>query len=355
VRLRGITKHKASRRARLLHHVYTWQRIIGESTFVLHDHKNAVLQGKIERTFMSKAPAPVIGSCVASQDVNVAQEHSQLDDFLRIQSHSTDSDDDTEAHKDHETGLRDIHLEDARTWSNTLYMDVYGIPEMWLSYVSQTTRVANIMDYLDETSVHPTRTFQECLKRKTTQLENRICALSAQYGNSEGSLPPRNNAGGSTTSKPSMASRAMLRAMTSALVILFYRRIRKVHPLILQAHVNDVITALKDFDLAHDVSRIVSPGTPWPAFIAGAEAMSVTARDWLMNWMQKGASQSAFNGFTTSQQVMLEVWEYRDRISKSMEKSSHSPSEQCSSGKKRKDVYSWVDVLREGNFWLMLY
>ncbi|XPS81319.1 hypothetical protein M3J07_013283 [Ascochyta lentis] len=355
VRLRGITKHKASRRARLLHHVYTWHRIIGESTFVLHDHKNTLLQGKIERTFRNKAPAPVIGSCGASQDVNTSQEHSQLDDFLRIQAHGADSEDDAEAHKDHETGLRDIHLEDARAWSNTLYMDVYGIPETWLSYVSQTTRVANIMDYLDETSIQPTRTFQECLQRKITQLENRICSLSAKYSSSRDSSPSRTDQGGSATPRPPTASRAMIRAMTSALVILFYRRIRKVHPFILQAHVNDVIAALKDFDLAHDVCDIKSPGTPWPAFIAGSEAISVTARDWLMSWMQKGASQSAFNGFTASQQVMREVWDHRDRVEKSTGKDPNSPSEQRTPGKKRKDVYSWVDVLREGNFWLMLY
>ncbi|KAF2628069.1 hypothetical protein BU25DRAFT_410190 [Macroventuria anomochaeta] len=355
VRLRGITKHKASRRARLLHHVYTWHRIIGESTFVLHDHKNALLQGKIERTFRNHAPAPVIGSCGTNQDANTSHEHSQLDDFLRIQSHGTDSEDDSEAHKDNETGLRDIHLEDARPWSNTLYMDIYGIPEIWLSYVSQTTRVANIMDYLDETSVQPTKTFQECLQRKTTQLENRICSLSAQYSSPGELSPPRDNQSGSMPPRPTMASRAMMRAMTSALVILFYRRIRKVHPFILQAHVNDVIAALKDFDLAHDVCDIESPGTPWPAFIAGSEAMSVTARDWLMSWMQKGAMQSACNGFTTSQQVMREVWDHRDRVDKNFEKDPNSPPEQRASYKKRKDVYSWVDVLREGNFWLMLY
>jgi arginine metabolism regulation protein II len=335
--------------------VYTWQRIIGESTFVLHDHKNALLQGKIERTFRNSGPAPVIGSCGATQDINASHEHSQLDDFLRIQSQGSESDDDAEAHKDHETGLRDIHLEDARLWTNTLYMDVYGIPEIWLSYVSQTTRVANIVDYLDETSVQPTRKFHECLQRKITQLENRICALSAQYSQSGNSSPPMNDPSQSVTPKPSTASRAMMRAMTSALVILFYRRIRKVHPFILQAHVNDVIAALKDFDLAHDACSMKSSGTPWPAFVAGSEAMSVSARDWLMSWMQKGASQSAFNGFTASQQVMREVWEHRDRVARSSEKDPYSPPEFRTSSKKRKDVYSWVDVLRDGSFWLMLY
>lgn len=197
--------------------------------------------------------------------------------------------------------------------------------------------------------------FQECLQKKITQLENGICSLSAQYSTSEEYAPPLNKQNESANVKPSVASRAMIRAMTSALVILFYRRIRKVHPFILQAHVNDVIAALKDFDLAHDVCDIKSPGTPWPAFIAGSEAMSMTARDWLMKWMQKGAAQSAFNGFTTSQHVMREVWDYRDRYAKNIDTDSSNPPELRAPAKKRKEVYSWVDVLREANSWLMLY
>jgi arginine metabolism regulation protein II len=305
--------------------------------------------------FRNHAPAPIRCSCRTDEEPDTSYKHLQLDDFLRIQSHGTDSDDDAEAYKDNETGLRDIHLEDTRAWSKTLYMDIYGIPEIWLSYVSQTTRVANVMDYLDETSVQPTRTFQQCLQRKATQLENGICSLSAQYSNAEGFSTQRDDQNGIMTSVSMTASRAMIRALTSALLILFYRRVRKAHPFILQAHVNNVIAALKDFDLARDVCDIKSPGTPWPAFIAGCEAMSPTARDWLLGWTQNGAMQSTFNGFSTSVQVMREVWFQRDSIDKKIEKDQRGSSEQPTPNRSRKDVYSWVDVLREGNFWPMLY
>ncbi|KAF3006673.1 hypothetical protein E8E13_008564 [Curvularia kusanoi] len=336
VRLRGMSTKKASRRARLLHHVYTWQRIVGESTFVLYDHKNASLQNKIERTLNNHASTPVIGSCGTNYD-----------------SCGTDSDDDVEAQKDPDTGLRDIHLEDVRLWPNTLYMDIYGIPEIWLSYVSQTTRIANIMDYLEETEIQPTKKFHDCLQRKTAQLENRICSLSAQYSATGQLSPSRDKQGESITLGAAKASRAMMRALVSALLILFYRRIRKVHPFILQAHVNDVISALKDFDLAHNESGVRSPGTPWPAFIAGSEAMSKPPRDWLMKWMQEGAAHSAFNGFTTAQQVMREVWKRRDVAARNTEGNTNSSSEKIAT--KKRGMYSWVDVLREGNFWLMLY
>jgi arginine metabolism regulation protein II len=302
--------------------------------------------------FRSHTPASVVHCCRGNRETS--HSHSQLDDFLRIQPHETNSDDDVDADKDDETGLHDIHLEDTRTWTNTLYMDIYGIPEIWLGYVSQITRVANIMDYLDETSMEPTRTFQQCLQKKTTQLENQICSLSAQHGRD---LPPLNdNQSGVKTPSSTMASRAMMRAMTTALLILFYRRVRKVHHFILQPHVNTVITALQEFDLAQDTLDIKSPGTPWPAFIAGSEAMSVTTRDWFAGWMQKGAMQSAFNGFSTAAQVMRKVWDHRDGINEAIETNSSESSQQQSSGKKKKkNVYSWVDVLREDNYWPMLY
>jgi arginine metabolism regulation protein II len=299
----------------------------------------------------SHTSASVIHCCGGNRETS--HRYSQLDDFLRIQPHEANSDDDVEANKDDETGLHDIHLEDTRTWTNTLYMDIYGIPEIWLGYVSQITRVANTMDYLDETSIEPTRTFQQCLQKKTTQLEDQICSLSAQHGRN---LSPLNgNQSGAKTPSSTMASRAMMRAMTTALLILFYRRVRKVHPFILQPHVNNVMTALEEFGLVQNILDIKSPGTPWPAFIAGSEAMSVTARDWFAGWMQKGAMQSAFNGFSTAAQVMRKVWDHRDGINEETETNMSGSSQQQSSGKKKKNVYSWFDVLREDNYWPMLY
>jgi arginine metabolism regulation protein II len=66
-----------------------------------------------------------------------------------------------------------------------------------------------------------------------------------------------------------------------------------------------------------------------------------------MGWMEKGASRAACNGFTASQKVMREVWEQRDVV-----RAIQDPESGISN---RGKVYSWVDVLREGKFWLMLY
>jgi arginine metabolism regulation protein II len=287
----------------------------------------------------------------SEQNTPVVEEYSQLDDFLRVEVHGTDSDPDAEASKDQEAGIRDIHLVDPRQWSKTLFMDIYGIPEVWLSLVSQTTRVANVIDLLEQTPTQAPRGFINSLQRRMNRLEHTICTFSAQQNSTlSQSLPqPNDNYLISATPK---ASLAMLRAMSSALVILFYRRVRKVHPFILQSHVDDVIKALEEFDLAQgdtDTESSIS-GTPWPAFIAGCEAISTPSRDRFIKWLRKGALHSAFNGFASSQQVMQQVWERRDIGNKASEESNmHIPSHN------KGDIYSWVDVLREENFWLMLY
>ncbi|KAF2123840.1 hypothetical protein P153DRAFT_361492 [Dothidotthia symphoricarpi CBS 119687] len=351
LRLRGLAKREVSRKVRLLHHVYTWLRIIGESTFILHDHHSSGLQGMIEKTFKSNYGAPSTLPLLEEQ-ITTGIECVQLDDFLRVKSYGTDCEDDVDTLKDQESGLRDIHLEDSRPWSNTLYMDIYGIPEIWLSLVSQTTRVANIVDFIGRASVNVPRTFTESLHRKITRLEHMICSFASQQSILMAPLPPHQgpHQSSTATSKSSPASRAMLRALISALVILFYRRIHNVHPWILQTHVNDVITALNDFDLMGDADSINTPGTPWPAFVAGCEAISSTSREWLMGWMQKGANQSTFNGYTSSQHVMRQVWERRDSAGKCGVLNSQTGSDSRSG-----EVYSWVDVLKERKLWLMLY
>lgn len=352
VRLRGLAKRQFSRRARLLHHVYTWLRIIGESTFILHDHQNSKLRAWIENPSKVNDDSRS-GQPVSEQEITEDLDHSQLDDFLRVESRGPGSDCDGDGAKDNELGYRDIHLEDSRPWSDTLYMDVYGIPEIWLSLVSQTTRVANIMDFLELTAEKAPRRFTASLQRKTTRLEHMICTFAAQHSSepetSSAPTEPLNEP--ESQSKLSSASRAMLRALSSGLVIFFYRRIRKVHPWILQGHVNDVMSALKDFDHAQDLNKEKKLGTPWPAYIAGCEAISSSSRNWYIDWLRKGAKQSAFNGFTAAQQVMQEVWERRDAT-----KASELQDLRSTSNVHRKNaVYSWVDVLREGKFWLMLY
>ena len=144
LRVKGLAKRDISRKCRLLHHVYSWIGIVGESTYVLHDYASY---------------GPVVGNMSALNQAHQLHgnrerrkesarsrlgPNARLDDFLRLEPHSSDSDLEIDELKDGD-GLRDIHLEDSRHWGDTMY-HIYGISETWLSLVSQTTRLANIMD-----------------------------------------------------------------------------------------------------------------------------------------------------------------------------------------------------------------
>lgn len=325
VRSRGLSKSSFSRRARLLHHLYTWLRIVGESTFVIHDYTNFDLVRRIE-TYVRNGMTG--DGRETSEHEQPPSHNTQLDDFLRPSRQDDESDTDTGAQKDPETGLRDIHLEDMRHYAQTMYSQVYGIPEQWLSLVSQTTRLANITDILEASKGLVNGKTMATLQRKISRLEQMICTFAADATES-----------------------TMLQAMNSAMVIFFYRRIRKVHPWILQSHVQTTINALKAFDKVLIERGLQGPGTPWPAFIAGCEASTGGDREFFESWLTEAGRQLCSESVAKSLEVMKEVWRRRDPAGKSSpsSKSPHFTNIRGGVG------CSWVDVLKEQKLWLVLF
>ncbi|KAJ1708029.1 hypothetical protein AFCA_008876 [Aspergillus flavus] len=329
MRLRGLSKREISRKARVLHHIYTWMRIVGESTYVLHDYNPSA-------SFIE-----ALNHCFQPREDMLEYDNSRrsgldarLDDFLLLQPRQSDSDLDIDAPKEREVALHDIHLEDSRRWADTLYSEIYGIPETWLSLVSQTTRLANVMDTLVVSG--GTKRFMnseawEALQRRATRLENMICSFNSDK--SKGSNT--DSAGG-----PARPHTHMLRALNTALVIFFYRRIRNVHPSILQSHVDEVIAALKDFDTALAQHKVPGPGTAWPAFMAGCEAMAPSKRDALLRWVEKGGAQCGFASFVVAKDVMTAVWKEQDGYFRFNRAGGPLPT--------------WMDILRQKKLWPML-
>ena len=343
-----------SRRARLLHHVYTWLRIVGESTFIIHDYANLALLPRIENYLQRSRNT----SSRATDDLNTpANNYGQLDDFLRVDTHETDSEPDFDEQKEHEAGIHDIHLQDMRQWSGTLYSQIYSIPETWLSFVSQTTRLANVIDVMNASNDEVTHSFSSSLRNKSARLETMICSLASKTADFHLSDLQSKSDGDGGTQTIAPPSEAMLRALNSALVIFFYRRIRDVHPWILQVHVNEVIEALKDFDrgIAQNPKyRRGTMGTPWPAFMAGCEAMTSSNRDWIVSWLEKRSSSPAA-GYRSCVKIMREVWLRREAATAAQdaEKGDHLSRKQ--SRKKADRKCTWIHILREHKCWPMLY
>lgn len=335
MRYRGLAKREVSRKSRLLHHMYTWLRILGESTYVLHDYTNVVQS--IPATLLTQ-PTTTIERVPQEQHSN--GQNSRLDDFLRVESHQSDSDLEIEVVKEPQASLRDIHLEDSRDNPNTMFNEIYGVSETWLSLLSQTTRLANRMEAMNAHSSGDRRV-TDLLWRRAGRLEDMICSFASSFS-------PRSTA-------PKVApNNHMHRALNSALVIFFYSRVRNVNPWVLQGYVDDVISALRSFDDAIIEKSWKGSGCVWPAFIAACVANTPARRDDLFHWIDKGSTLTGFHPYHDAKDLLQNVWNKRDNIQAS---NSTTSGERLMSTSSRtsQSSSSWVDVCRERKFWLMAF
>ncbi|KAJ6179436.1 hypothetical protein N7519_009897 [Penicillium mononematosum] len=323
LRLRGLSKTRISKKARLLHHVYTWLRIVGESTFVLHDYNLSAssLEALGSRFRLQHTPN--------SEQMANAEPNPRLDDFLRLETQNSDSDLNIDEPKDKTSGLHDIHLQDSRSYPETLYKQIYGIPETWLGLVSQTTRLANVLEtFRIAREAGQTMGLEawETLQRRSTRLENMICSFSLG----------RTRAGVLELHADSKPHGHMVEALNAALVIFFYRRIRKTHPAALQGHVDSVIAALQACSATLTQDDPTGPGTAWPLFIAGCEAMSTARREAVMSMLDKASSICGFAAFGTARNIITEVWRKQD---------------EHLTANRGEAMPSWVDVVKQGQIW----
>ncbi|KAK4940350.1 hypothetical protein LTR10_019566 [Elasticomyces elasticus] len=330
LRLRGLAKRNISRKARQLHHVYTWMRIIEESTYVLRNFQNVGASTTLGISRQS-AKEPRTDMSIAGRTETQYQPgpNPRLDDFLRFEASASEHEVEMTP-KDREVGLHDIHLEDSREFAETMYMELYGISETWLSLVSQTTRLANVMDSLSVNKDRRDVEFVELLERRKQRLENMVCSFAAMGRQTLERSTSSGNVG--TIDAP---RHDMVRALNAALVILFYRRIRKVNAWILQEHVDNVIRALKDFETSCQRATIEEPGSPWPAFLAGCEALYPAQREYLSGYLDRASAMTGFARLETARICMVEVWRRRDESADGGDK------------RMRDQVWTWEHVSKE--------
>lgn len=319
-RTRGFAKRIISRKTRILHHLYTWTRIVGESTYVLRDYEKCELTTAIKSDIVSSKKRRRGATQDEADNIGIGQ-GTKLDDFLRLDGFTSSS---QNKQKVHEDGLRDIHLEDPREFAETMYLQLYGVQEKWLKLVSQTTRLANVVDTVEAKKEKDTDLFKS-LERRKQRLEDMICSFSAKNSRTQP------EADGDV---PAQSPRAyMVRALDAALVIFFYRRVRNVNPWILQNHVDTVVQALKDFESSCKAHNFEGPGSPWPCFLAGSEAMSKDQREYFTGWFERAADLTGFSRFKSLLNCVQEVWKRRDGLE------SNRSSNMARS--------TWINVCRE--------
>lgn len=324
LRVRGLPKRSISQKARLLHHVYTWIRIVGESTFVLHENAPSRPFINVLRTSFPTSRSEGTEDCPATTN----DPNPRLDDFLRLEPRPSDNDLNIDEPKDQEAGLHDIHLQDSRNFSDTLYKQIYGLPEIWLSLLSQTTRLANVMNTFRiarQSGNDACLDAWEALQRRSVRLENMICSFSLHHA-----------CQGTAHEAATKAHEYMLQALESALVVFFYRRIQNIHPTALQGHVDNIIGAIGKFTKSLPNSEPTGPATVWPVFIAGCEAITSTRRETITKWLDNAESRSGLPAFTTAKNIMSELWIRQDEHLKT---------------KRGDPIPTWVDIVKQRQIW----
>lgn len=333
MRLRGLQDCRVSRDSRLLLNLYSWLRIMGESTYVLHDHK---------RSHSSPVGLPKLHSHHNEQSssnnmpVSENDQDSPVDDFLHLDpQHSNNCDLDIEQPKDQEMDILDFHLQDSRKSSRTLSPDVYCVPETWLSLVSQTTRLANVMEICEASretdgQQHHHRQLLESLHARSVYLENVINAFNLKFKHENQNIPT------DFDGDPATFNLQTFRAFNSALIVFFYRRIRHVHPAILEGEVDKIINTLRAFDAGLAKEDTVGSSILWSAFIAGCEAITSSQRDAILQFMEREERACAFASVKTAKKIMTDLWKEHD---------------QCLGVNHHKPLPTWIDLARKQQVW----
>lgn len=275
IRMYGLTKPYLSRKVRLLHHCYTYLRIINE-TILLSD--------KVPDQCQELGPI-LHGPSPSSRDQFRITQWSAVPDF------------ELKTLKSIFEGQNDLHLEIPGRWDFTMYPEIFGIPESFLNLVSHITRLGNERDQLlkredsaddDGTREDRKPTMRDFLVRAKL-LDEHVC----RWGPPEG------------------PHHFMFCAMHKALVIFFYRRVYDVNVATLQNAVQQV----RDL-LAQSHARYAEAGqrtiyTMWPAFIAACEALSPDLQEYFQSWFTQGFEHSGLRSFTLARSIAETVWASR--------------------------------------------
>ncbi|KAK5102615.1 hypothetical protein LTS08_003415 [Lithohypha guttulata] len=272
IRLRGLCKSYKSRKIRLLHHCYAYARIFQES-ISLTSSRSPLLLNLVDAVESS-------GVVVKGADTPFFGLSAWGDLELKFQELKTQ-----------EVGENDLHLASPGTWKATLYPEIFGVPETWLTLLSQIIRLANEKSIAEmDASVLSLKDFTFRAKA----LERYILQCNKSRSVLRGNLPD-----------------LMQTTLYSALAIYFYRRIYEVDAELLQArvvHVKEYLTTCQS--LCNTAGMF--DALMWPAFVAGCEAIDPNLQEYFSAWFDVDTMHNKLSASKRMRQLMLKVWENRE-------------------------------------------
>lgn len=288
IRLRGIPNPKKSFKTRLLHHVYTHLRIIFESLSTAKDSEDDEVSSPPLTNHGTLNLGQLRKFRMSAESLNAGMDHSML--------------------KLSDLGYNDIHLEVQGNWSQTLFPQIYGIPESLLTLLSQTICLANDKKRLDKIAAS-NPLLSVAISNHIKKLENSIWTWSP---NAEQGLRQLHTMICEPTDlfEKDPSVKTLVGAMHDAVLIYFYRRVTNVHAMMLQDLVRKVLERLKpcmmdcrDPDFATTIA--------WPYLIASSEAATLELQELALRCLNSIDTMGLPFVLENATNLAQQVWERR--------------------------------------------
>jgi arginine metabolism regulation protein II len=282
IRRRGIPKSHKSLKVRSLHHVYTYLRIMAEST-------------------CGCALVSICPQRPSSSLLSVEASYHSLRSF-RVADHTTTADLVSTSEKPFDSGHNDIHLELMGEWKHSLFPDMYKIPESLMGLLSQTIRLANEQELLNrDTTVD--LDIAANLSQRTRLLEHQVLSWDKTQSYSMHS---------DVNSRTEKSFCYDTFAMHQGLILFYYRRIHNINALILQDTVRKVLDFAQDSSETGEGGDYFSPLLLWPCFIAACEALEPTLQERSLKWLLDADRRTVAPSFSVAAEVVQKVWSMRE-------------------------------------------
>lgn len=280
IRLRGLNRRK-SRKIRLLHHCYVFERLFHESTVT----PAAGLLNRRTDLFKAVASSGIVANGQDSPDFQLPDLNNLEQSLSRV--------------KDQELGENDLHLAYPGDFPATLYPEVAAVPESYMLLLSLVIRLGKAKN-ASESLPHVTPLSTQEFLTQAKHVERAILrARPTQNVNQNTHLP---------TPQDSQVLQDMLFAMHNALLIYFYRKIYDLDACLLQERVKVVCECLLRCEAADQDALYGSTGFKWPAFIAACEAEESETQNSFALLFRRLSLRSGFSAFADSLQDIEQVW-----------------------------------------------
>ena len=232
--------------------------------------------------------------------------------------------------KTFEEGENDLHLETPGIWQQTLFSDVYDIPESFLALLSQVIRLANEKARSGEMLDPPPLSLRDFTIRAQA-LESCI----REWISSNNDIRTSSNRPLETVDRHDLLIAKIHHMLQKALLIYFYRRVHEIDATLLEHYSVQVKEDL--FQCAEIAARPIGFTSifVWSAFIAACEAINADLQNQFLTWFEDNAASGSIEVVSFTVNVIKQVWKRRHETN-----NNH---------------LSWPDILREDNLCIFYY